>query len=156
MKKISLFLSVGFIILAFGASSAWAQNSNKPSAPPTLVGDWDLIGHECTSNAPPADHFMPSRDRVQVIFRDHDFTSNVQMNGCSSWTRGHYEIRENRVLTLFNDQVQSNCPVQNGPRQISYSIDFLDADTFVIYLGPVDGGICPAGDLLENTYRRFH
>lgn len=157
MKLLNLAFVLALGLTAVHAN-AFDQGDNQQRQTPamSLKGDWDMIRHECSSGAPPADPFMPSRDRVRVIFRENTFSTRVDQAQCSTWTDGQYWLQDQRLLTLRFDQIQSNCNVNRPPvQQVTYSIDFKSNEEFALYIGPVDGGSCPRGDLIINTYRRY-
>lgn len=155
MKLISLVLVMLMASVEVWAAPDQDAGHSNPAPAPTLVGEWDLVRHACSSGAPPADNFNPNRDRFQINFRQGSFSAYNQSGNCQVWSSGRYDFDGN-VLVLNTNQGNSNCntPIAVGP--IAYPLDFLSADVFVIHMGPVNGGVCPRGDLLQNTYRRFN
>lgn len=152
MKRFALIF-----VLILATTEAWAEsqedNHSSTPAPFTLEGDWTMIRHACSSGAPPADAYVPGRDRLEISFNQQTFSSRSRVGACDTWTTGRYTFDGN-VLVMNSTQVNSNCDARGALGRFSYPLDFMGGDNFVIHMGPVDGGVCPRGDLLQNTYRR--
>ena len=136
----------GMALSAFG---------NTPVAPatPVMDGVWTMTDHQCSSGAHPWDHFNPQIDRLEARFVSDTYSIVNQVDNCTAWSNGHYALR-GHVISLSVEQASSNCGPVQGTGNFTYPIHFDDVDTFTIDIGPVQGGVCPAGDLVEDTYQR--
>lgn len=138
------------ILTLFASGPALAQFS------PDLHGDWTMTDHRCSSGLIPRDGFVPGRDRLEASFRDFTYTTINEVAGCSVWTTGTYEVRRN-ILVMRVERSGSNCGSGNPPATFSYPISMRSEHEFTLFIGPFDRhGVCPAGDLLENTFTRIH
>ncbi len=141
-------LGLVMVFVLSATTEAWAYS--------LLRGDWQMKSHTCSSGAPIVDQIQLGRDRLQTLFRQNTFTIINNVGTCSSWSSGRYELRDGRVLILNVEQANTNCDPRGLKGTFTYAIDFLDNDHYVVYIGPVDGGACPRGDLIQNVYERIN
>lgn len=150
-----------FVLLL--SSAAVAQSSQSPIAPDqghtnppsySLQGSWDWVDQLCVSGARPRSDVRPGWDVVRLRFDGDRYEARGRLRGCSYWLDGIFSA-DSRTIRVRQAIGGGDCRDYFPPRNFSmiYSLAGLELS---LLSGPYDSdGVCPAGDVVENIYRRI-
>lgn len=148
-----------FALLASLSLTAFAAgNPDQQEMPiedkPTIEGNWEIQNRYCYSGAPVRDAFVPGRDTMELMFRNGEFRSFSDVQGCIGYSAGDYEVRRGQITLHIMKQVSTCSPDRfRGTVVNPYQ---LRGNRLTVTVGPIGyGGPCPQGDSLAVVYRRL-